>query len=102
MDIFLSSVNSAGKGVVFEYDGETGYFYLCEVSDGDVTNIIEHLHVFSGVPDFAENDLSILWNDKESKVALLIKNIVWAIFDCENNTKYGGNYRSGVNPALSF
>ena len=102
-DIFSETVRSSGDlAGVFEYDGETGYFYLCRLEDADDPKIIDSLPVVSGPIDFTENDVSILWDDTQTNVALFIRGTNWAVFDSVSNQKFGGNYKLGGGPAISL
>jgi hypothetical protein len=90
-EIFASSVRSTGDlAGVFEYDGETGYFYLYRTKGGGGTKIIDALHIISGPVDFARDDVSIQWDDSETKVALFVNKTMWAVFDCTLSQKFGG------------
>lgn len=100
-EIFDSSARSAGDlAGVFEYDGETSYFYLYETEGEEGQRVIDSIHVLSGAPDFGEDDISIRWNAKEDQVGLFIRNLLWAVFDSSSRRKYGGDYKSGAPPPL--
>jgi hypothetical protein len=97
-DIFESAVRSKGDlAGVFEYDGETGYFYLYDV---DAPKVIDHLHISSGPIDYTGKDVAILWDYSEEMVGLFIRNILWALFDWQRMTKHGGNYKRGKTPDI--
>jgi hypothetical protein len=100
-EIFDSCVRSADDlAGVFEYDGETGYFYLYETSGDEGQKVRDSIHILSGEPDFGEAEISIRWDEKEQKVGLLIKGVLWAVFDAQHHAKYGGSYRPGAKPLL--
>jgi hypothetical protein len=100
-EIFDSAVRPAGDlAGVFEYDGETGYFYLYATGGGAGQRVLDSIHVLSGEPDFAKSDISICWDSEEQKVGLFIKGVLWAAFDCGRRTKYGGSYKPGGKPSL--
>ncbi len=100
-DIFDSSVRSAGDlAGVFEYDGETGYFYLYKTTGNEGEKVLDSIHVVSGEADFSESDLSIRWDHEEQRVGLFIRDVLWAVFDVTRPAKYGGNYRRGSRPSL--
>jgi hypothetical protein len=66
-EMFKSSERlDGGQSGVFEYEGETGYFYLYDISKEDGKQIIGHLHVVSGSIDFSENDVKIVWDAPSS------------------------------------
>ncbi len=98
-EIFESAVRSRGDlAGVFEYDGETSYFYLFKT--GQKQEIIDSVHVASTRPDFTSSDVEIRWTQNGEKVGLMIRGELWAVFDTERGTKHGGNYRSGRRPNL--
>lgn len=100
-EMFDSAVRSAGdRAGVFEYDGEAAYFYLYETNGSDCQKVIAAIRVFSGNPDFEQEDVSIRWDDGESKVGLFIRGQLWAAFDAQANGKYGGNYRPDVEAEI--
>lgn len=100
-EIFDSAVRSAGDlAGIFEYDGETCYFYLYKTEGAEGQRILDSVHVLSGEPDFAAADVLIRWDPGEQKVGLFIKDVLWAVFDNCRQTSYGGNYRPGSRPAI--
>ncbi len=99
-EIFVDAARSAGDlAGVFEFDGQTGYFYLYRLR-GEGQKVLGAIHVVSGDPDFGERDIAIRWNPTEGKVGLFIKGELWAAFDAIRQAKYGGNYEPGVKPGL--
>lgn len=100
-DIFVSAVRSSSDlAGVFEFDGETGYFYLYKIDGEEGQKILDSIHIFSGDPDFTESDVSICWNADENQVGFFIKSILWALFDVFHHTSYGGNYKLEGKPML--
>lgn len=100
-DLFDSSARSRGDlAGVFEYDGETGYFYLYEVTGGAGKKVLDAIRVVSGQADFEESDLSVRWNASEDKVGLFIHGALWAMFDARLRQKHGGGYKVGGTPSL--
>lgn len=100
-EIFESSARSSGDlAGVFEYDGETGYFYLYQTTGSEGQKVLDSIHILSAEPDFTENDLAVRWDLKEKRVGLFIRGQLWAVFDGRRRAKHGGNYRAGVLPAL--
>jgi hypothetical protein len=101
-EMFVSVVRTTGAlAGVFEHDGKAGYFYLYRTMGARATKVIDALHIVSGLMDFTQNDISIQWNDSETKVALSIRNAIWAVFDCISGQKFGGNYEVGERPTIS-
>ena len=100
-EIFHSGVRSRGDlAGVFEYDGETGYFYLYDTGKQRGHKILDAIHVISGELDFTDADVVIRWDRPEQKVGLFIRGKLWAAFDGRHRLKYGGNYRFGAQPNL--
>lgn len=99
-EMFGSSVRPAGDlAGVFEYDGETGYFYLYETEGGGGHKVLASIHVLTGEPDFSEEDVTIQWDSANLRVGLLIRDVLWAVFD-EGGTQYGGSYSPSATPRL--
>lgn len=101
-EIFESCVRTAEDlAGVFEFDGETAYFYLYETSADQGQKILGAIHIFSGTPDFTAEDVSIRWDPTENKVGLFLRGLLWAVFDRKGRGKHGGNYKVGSAPVLS-
>jgi hypothetical protein len=100
-EIFDSSARAAGDlAGVFEYDGDTGYFYLYETDASEGRKVVDSIHVLSGKTDLTDTDVSIRWDREEQKVGLFIRDVLWAVFDHRRRVKYGGSYRRGAEPTL--
>lgn len=100
-EIFDSAVRAAGDlAGVFEYDGETGYFYLYATGGGAGQKVLDSIHILSGELNFMESEISVRWDAKDEKVGLFIKGVLWAIFDSRRGAKYGGNYKAGGTPSM--
>jgi hypothetical protein len=105
IDIFESCVRQAGDlAGVFEYDGQTGYFYLYEIGRDSVSDnrILDWIHILSTEPDFSKSEISVRWDSVELKVGLFIRNMLWAVFDTSSAQKHGGNYRSGAHSLIPY
>jgi len=85
---------------VFEYDGETAYFYLYRNKNDQPGEIIGWIHIFSGTVDFDEHDISIVWDKNEETVGLFIRDQLWAAFSEPWPTKHGGNYVPGATSSV--
>jgi hypothetical protein len=85
---------------VFEFDGETGYFYLYETKANEAEKVIAAIRVITGSPDFEEEDISIVWDSLERTVGLFIRARLWAAFDGQTRAEYGGNYRANAQPSI--
>ncbi len=80
---------------VFEFDGETAYFYLCTVSESNIVKIVDYIHIFSGMPDFNVNDFKVVWSEDDKKVGLFKDKTLVAVFDVESGRRFGGNLITG-------
>lgn len=100
-ELFDSAVRGKGDlAGVFEYDGDTGYFYLYDVSREDQQRIVDSIHVVSGATDLTESDITVQWDDRGNRVALYLKGVQWAVFNAATGHKFGGDYRTGGSPAI--
>lgn len=96
--MLLSASRSADDfSGVFEFDGETAYFYLWRHRPQQVVSAI---HVVSGKLPFVESEARIVWNTDEKKVGLVIRDQLWAVFDVSTGRADGGNYQEGARPPL--
>jgi hypothetical protein len=99
--IFDSAVRSTDdKAGVFEYDGETAYFYLYETKSNVGHKIVGTIHIMTGMSDFEQEDVAIHWDGTETKVGLFIRGQLWAVFDVKTDMKYGGDYRVSTQPGI--
>ena len=95
--MFDDSARSKGDlAGVFEYDGEVGYFYLCECGGDAGQKVASAIRILSGEANFEQADLAVRWDESEKRVGLFICGQLCAVFDADNGTKYGGDYRKGV------
>ncbi len=78
-EMFDSSVRSAGDFAgVFEYDGETGYFYLYDMSREESQRVLAAIRVVGTKPDFDQDSIEIKWDKAERRVGLFIRGALWA------------------------
>lgn len=99
--IFESTTRSRNDlAGVFEYDGESGCFYLYRTTAAAGQKVVGAIPIFSGDPDFDESELAIRWDAEETLVALIIAGEAWAAFDARSGATYGGEYRKGGTPRL--
>lgn len=85
---------------VFEFDGDTSYFYLYKNSAEQDQRIIAAIHILSGMPDFEDKDIAVRWNPDEGIVGLFIRFRLWAAFNSKTLAKYGGNYKQNTLPNI--
>lgn len=80
--------------VVFEDDGDTGYFYAVETPDDAAPRIIDAVFVYhsprdgAAAPEIAE----VRWSADGSRAALFLSGVAEAAFDFDSGRGYG---RSG-------
>ena len=89
-EIFDSCVRPAGDlAGVFEYDGETGYFYLYATDATGDARVLDAVHIVSGEADFEASDVVIEWDRGETRVGLTIRGQLRATFDTADMAKHG-------------
>jgi len=72
--------------VVFEDDGDTGYFYACRapVESGQICDAV-HIYDVANVTDrHKQSELKIGWSPPGTHVLLMINDYPHAVFDFEN------------------
>ncbi|MDI9862283.1 DUF2251 domain-containing protein [Flectobacillus roseus] len=87
-DLFIDSTTENSYAVVFEDNGETGYFYAV---DSKNMKVLDGLHIYNvaNVTDkHKPSTLKILWTEDESKAFLSINNYYHAVFDFRNKAGY--------------
>jgi hypothetical protein len=101
-EVFESASQSAGSlAGVFEFDGETGYFYLYETKAPDGAKIVGSIHILEGDLDLSRMTISVRWDRQEQRVGLFIDGRLWAAFDSVTGNKFGGDYRPNATPDIS-
>lgn len=101
-DLFESSIRSSGDlAGVFEYDGDTGYFYLCATDSSSGNRVLDAIHIVSGSLDFGQDDISVRWDRNEQRAGLFIRGTLWAVFDSMDRSKLGGDYRASTGSQVS-
>jgi hypothetical protein len=99
-EIFESAVRSTGDlAGVFEYDGDTCYFYLY-LPRADTNKIRATIYVCNGCADLKAQDILIRWSEEEQMVGLFIQGVLWAAFDVGSSLGFGGKYSSGGRPSV--
>lgn len=100
-ELFESALRGCGDlAGVFEYDGETAYFYLYDVSNEENQKIIDSIHLFSGSTDLRASDVVIRWDDLSRRVGLFLRGVQWAVFNVDSGQKFGGNYFAEGKPVI--
>ena len=88
--IFESDSKDGRRGVVFEDDGDTGYFYARDYSVPEHL-FVDALHVYTTkhVSDkHMPSKLVIIWSDDWKHAALLINQVPHAVFDFDEKIGY--------------
>lgn len=85
-EIFLENVRSNEEFAgVYEFDGTTGYFYLCKLAP---LKIVAALEIHSAEP--TADDLALKWDVTERLISLWEKGELKAVYDCDNAKVFGG------------
>ena len=99
-DLFIESASPENRyAVVFEDDGETGYFYAVEKdAQGDGMRILDALHIYEVEEDepadtagTESSRMLIIWSRDWLKCALVIDAHCHAVFDFEAHGGYNIN-----------
>ncbi len=94
-DAFIESYSPENKhGVVFEDDGETGYFYAVEKdAEGQGVRILDALHIYESADtkQAKPSKLLIVWSKDWEKCALVIDGFCHAIYDFKIQGGYNIN-----------
>jgi len=89
-EIFDSAVRTAGDlAGVFEFDGETSYFYLYQPEAEEGKRVVDTIKVGVGDAFYSQADIKVFWSSDESLVCLQITGKLAAVFDCIDGKKYG-------------
>jgi len=82
--VLQSEAPSGAFSVVFEDDGDTGYFYA--LAPGvEALELLDALHVYNAEEDLRGTDcsLELLWSADGAKAGLRLNAALWAVFDFE-------------------
>ena len=95
-NVFIESLSPENNyGVVFEDDGDTGYFYAIETDPANKEQrILDALHIYEAEDHANEKKTSLLliiWSKDWLKCALVIDDNCHAVFDFENQGGYNIN-----------
>jgi hypothetical protein len=83
--------------VVFEDDGDTGYFYALAPNGSGGLELLDALHVYNAEADLRGTDvrLQIEWSEDSALAGLRVNATLWALFDF---TAQSGWSRSNFPP----
>ena len=100
-EYLVSAVRGRGDlAGVFEFDGETGFFYMLDLRRKEGQQILGAIHVFTGDLGFRESDIVVRWDDGGIRVGLFLRGVQWAVFNGRTGQKFGGGYRPGADPEI--
>lgn len=85
---------------MFEFDGESAWFYLYATPEDRGHFVMDSLHIFSGALDFSASDVDVRWDKTDTSVGLFINDVLWAAFDCSQRKGHGGNYKLGGHSSV--
>jgi hypothetical protein len=73
--------------VVFEDDGDTGYWYALAPKE-QTLELLDALHIYNAEDNLRGADvaLEVVWADDSSKAGLRINAALWAVFDFAQET----------------
>jgi hypothetical protein len=84
--VLQSEAASRHYSVVFEDDGDTGYFYAL-APGAEALELLDALHVYNAEAELRGVDCTIelLWSADGSKAGLRLNAALWAVFDFERH-----------------
>ena len=95
-ELFLASESEDGSAaVVFEDDGETGYFYACESVNGPILDALHIYNVASVKDRDRPSEYEVGWSSLGRQAILMINGYPQAVFDFDGRK---GWCRSGFPP----
>jgi hypothetical protein len=94
--VLRSDAPAGAPSVMFEDDGDTGYFYAIEPR-GEAMELLDALHVYNAEADLRGVDcrLELLWSADGRKAGLRLNGALWAVFDFDAEQ---GRCRSNYPP----
>jgi hypothetical protein len=99
MEMFVDCVSEEGEWVgVFEYDGETGYFYIYNLAFDVGSRVVESMLILTGAPDFAEAEVAVRWARDGTSVGLFIRDVLWGLFNVSTRGHESARYQTGAKP----
>jgi hypothetical protein len=79
----------AGESVVvFEDDGDTGYFYALARNAAGEMELLDALHIYNAEADLRGTDvrLELAWSEDGERAGLRVNAALWALFDFPRQT----------------
>jgi len=90
MDLLESSTRTSGDySGVFEYDGETSFFYLYGQNEEAEHKIVDSIHIFSGEADSIISDVCVQWQEPDERVGLFLNGVLWAVYNLTTGKNLG-------------
>jgi hypothetical protein len=74
---------SGDFSIVFEDDGDTGYFYALAPTASGELELLDALHVYNAEADLRGSDvlLELSWSENGQRAGLRVNAALWALFD---------------------
>ena len=84
--VLQSDAPSGVHTVVFEDDGDTGYFYALAPGE-EALELLDALHVYNAEQELRGTDcsLELLWSADGLRAGLRLNGSLWAVFDFERH-----------------
>ena len=81
--VFQMDAPSHEVTVVFEDDGDTGYFYAVQPDGKGKLELLDALHVYNAEADLRDTDvrLEVEWSEDSKLAGLRVNASLWALFD---------------------
>lgn len=100
-DIFITSTRTKGDYAgVFEYDGETSYFYLYSLGNPDGKKIVGAIGLSYEITMDSEPNLSVRWNKQETKVGVFLRDNLLGLFNLDLHPEISENFRGVTLPDI--
>jgi hypothetical protein len=102
--IIEADAPDGGRGVVFEDDGRTGYFYARDYAVPDQL-FVDALHIYSlkeVVDAHIPSELHILWSDDGMKAVLILNRHPHAAFDFSIKCSYSRDQFPDPDPKTGW
>jgi hypothetical protein len=84
--VLQSEAPSGAYSVVFEDDGDTGYFYAL-APGAEALELLDALHVYNAEAELRGVDcsLALIWSADALRAGLRLNGALWAVFDFERH-----------------
>jgi hypothetical protein len=101
-EIFLSATRSSKDFAgVFEFDGETSYFYLYALGGAAGNRIVGAINISRTFNRKDEPQIEVRWNKSESLVGLFYKTSLLASYNANSSNRVDGYFLGSTSPTQS-